>query len=185
MTNLPDYGQPGANAAGSGEQERPASDEQASIRDQARDWGHDLKNKASQMGDTLGQTAREQAAKAKDAAADMGAAAGRKIEGVMQDQKNAGADYILGVAQAINRAAGEFDRDVPQAARYIRKAGGQVESMAAAVREREPRELLHDLEGFARQQPAVFFGGAMLLGFAAIRFLKSSPTGEHQRPQGA
>jgi hypothetical protein len=184
MTNFSDYSQPGIGGAGSEDNRRSTRDEQSSLRDQARDWGQDLKSKASQMGDTLSQTARDQAAKAKEAAADMGAAASRKIEGVMQDQKNAGADYIFGVAQAINRAAGEFDQDIPQAARYIRKAGGQVESVASAVREREPRELLQDLEDFARRQPAVFFGGAMLLGFAALRFIKSAPAGEQQRPEG-
>jgi len=184
MTNFSDYAQPRTGASGNEDDGRPMQDQQSSIRDHARDWGQDLKNKASQMGDTLSQTAREQAAKAKEAAADMGAAASRKFEGVVQDQKNAGADYILGVAQAIHRAAGEFDQDIPQAARYIRKAGSQVESVASAVREREPRELLHDLEDFARRQPAVFFGGAMLFGFAALRFIKSAPTSELQRTEG-
>jgi hypothetical protein len=185
MTNFSDFPEQRRESDLSEEQNRSgAGSQKAGLADQARDWGQDLKNRASQMGDSLGQGAREQAAKVKDAAADLGTSASRKLEGVMQDQKNAGADYVACVAEAIHRAAGEFDRDVPQAAQYIRKAGDQVENMASALREREPRELLQDVEDFARRQPAVFFGGSLLIGFAALRFLRSAPASLNQRNEG-
>jgi len=173
MTNVwNDRQRAASDASGFGEDRSTAPSQQGS-----------LKNKASEMSDTLGQTAREQASKAKEAAADLGATANRKLQGVMQDQKNAGADYIQCIAEAIHRAAGEFDRETPKAAQYIRQAGSQVENLAATVREREPRELVQDLEDFARRRPAIFFGGAMLAGFAALRFLKSAPIPQ-QRPEG-
>ena len=46
--------------------------------------------------------------------------------------------------------------------------------VADVVRERDMRELVGEVENFARRQPTLFFGGAMILGFAALRFLKSS-----------
>jgi len=81
---------------------------------------------------------------------------------------------LANVSRAMQRAAGEFEKDVPQAARYIRRAGSQLASTADALRERDPRELVAEVEDLARRQPALFFGGAVILGFAALRFLKSA-----------
>ena len=40
------------------------------------------------------------------------------------------------------------------------------------------RDLVGELTDFARRRPTLVFGGAMLLGFAALRFLKSdAPSG--------
>ena len=154
------------------------------LADQAKDIGRDLKQKASQFGETLSQGARDQAAGIKDAAAGIGSKATDKVNTIISDQRSAGADYVKGLAQAVHRAAGEFDQDIPQASRWIRGVAGQIDSVADAVREREPRELLNDVQDFARRQPALFFGGAMLLGFAALRFLKSSQNAPGQSGQG-
>jgi hypothetical protein len=85
-----------------------------------------------------------------------------------------GANFIGSIAAATERAAGEFDTAMPQAAQYIRQASEQIQSVADVVRERDMRELVGEVENFARRQPTLFFGGAMILGFAALRFLKSS-----------
>jgi hypothetical protein len=98
-----------------------------------------------------------------------------KVKSVGSEQKAAGADYLDTVARAIHRAAREFEADVPQAAHYIRRAGGQVSSVASAVRQGDLRDLVTEVEEVARRQPALFFGGALVLGFVALRFLKSAP----------
>ena len=36
------------------------------------------------------------------------------------EEQAAGADFVSGLAGAVRRAANEFDKDVPQAAQYIR-----------------------------------------------------------------
>ena len=90
-------------------------------------------------------------------------------------RKSLGADYIASIAQAAGRAAHEFEADSPQAAQYIRQASEQIQSIADTVRERDVRELVADVQDFAREQPTLFFGGAVVLGFAALRFFKSSP----------
>src|ERR1044071_1068807 len=119
----------------------------------------------------LGEAAREFAGQAKD-----------KVESAVSERKSLGADYISTLAQATAQAAAAFDAELPQAAQYIRKASGQIEGVADTVRQRDVRELVADVQDFARQQPTLFFGGAMLLGFAALRFLKSAP---QSAPQGA
>ena len=145
-----------------------------------------MKTKAADLTDTVTRAAKDQASELGTAAKDLANDATGKVKSAMNEQKTAGADYIGSIAQAVNRAAGEFDRDIPQAAQYIRQAAGQIENVATAVRERDMRELVGEVQDFARRQPTLFFGGALILGFAALRFFKSSaPTsGLHSHSPG-
>lgn len=140
-----------------------------------KDVGADFKAKASQLADQVTEAAREQVseigATAKKFAADAVAGAQSAIE----EQKSLGSEYVVSVASAIHRAAGEVDKELPFASKYLRHTAEQIEHAAEAVRNRNARELVSEVEDFARRQPALFFGGAMLLGFAALRFLKSAP----------
>jgi hypothetical protein len=97
-----------------------------------------------------------------------------------EQQKQAGADQIGGVARA--GAAREIEQKMPQAAGFIHDAAARLEGAAASLRERSVDDLMRSLNDFARTQPAVFFGGAVLAGFALSRFLKSSaePSNERQ-----
>jgi hypothetical protein len=146
----------------------------ANLADQAKTIGKDLKAKASELSDTVTRAAKDQAGEISTAAKDMAADATVRVKSAMNEQKTASADYLGTVAQAVQRAAGEFESDVPQAARYIRQAAGQIETVANAVRQRDMRELVGEVQDFARRQPTLFFGGAVILGFAALRFFKSS-----------
>jgi hypothetical protein len=152
----------------------------AGLADQAKALGRDLKAKASDLGDTVTHAAKDQAAEIGTAAKDMAAEATGRVKSAMNEQKTASADYLGTIAGAVQRAAGEFDGAVPQAAQYIRQAAGQIETVANAVRERDVRELLGEVQEFARRQPTLFFGGAVVLGFAALRFFKSSAPGASQ-----
>ena len=146
----------------------------ANLADQAKTLGKDLKAKASELTDSVTRAAKDQAGEIGTAAKDMAADATGKVKSAMNEQKTAGADYLGTIAQAVHRAAGEFESDVPHAAQYIRQAAGQIETVANAVRQRDMRELAGEVQEFARRQPTLFFGGAMILGFAALRFFKSS-----------
>lgn len=150
----------------------------ADLADQAKTLGKDLKTKGSELTDTVTRIAKDQAGEIGTAAKDMAADATGRVTSAMNEQKSAGADYLSTLAQSVQRAAGEFQRDVPQAAQYIRHAAGQIEGVANAVRQRNMRELVGEVQDFARRQPTLFFGGAVILGFAALRFFKSSsPSG--------
>lgn len=146
----------------------------ADLTDQAKSFGRDLKNKASDLTDTVTRAAKDQAAELGTAAKAMAADASGKVMTAMNEQKTASADYLGTIAQAVHRAAGQFEGEVPQAAQYIRQAAGQIETVANAVRERDMGQLVGEVQEFARRQPTLFFGGAVILGFAAVRFFKSS-----------
>ena len=54
------------------------------------------------------------------------------------------------------------------------KAAGSLNQLSDYLREKEPAELLDDLESLARRKPELVFGGLFVVGFAAARFLKAS-----------
>jgi len=133
-----------------------------SFKDQAAEAARDLKGAASGLTD-----------KAKDAAA----GATDKLIAAVEEQKSAGADYVNIIANAVRRAGKEIETDLPQAGPYLRMAAEHIENASDAVRRRDLNELVGTVQDFARRQPAVFLGGTLLAGFAAIRFLKTSAGG--------
>jgi len=151
---------------------------------QARDAARDIRDRASDISGEVARTAKDQASKLGQAAKDLASTTAGKVQDqvqtVLSQQKSAGADYIGAIAQATERAAGEFAEALPQAAQYIRKASGQMEDVANIVRTRDVRELVGEVEKLARSQPALFFGGAVILGFAALRFFKSASVAPEQ-----
>ena len=169
-TNNPQRG--ATNAAGSS-----ASSRLDSLSKQAKTLGRDIKNKASEITDTVARSAKSQAQGLGATASDIASDAKGKVESVMNEQKRAGADYIGEIDDAVHRAAGEINNEVPQAARYVHQAADRLQGVASAVRNRNMGDLVGEVEQFARQQPGLFFGGTLLLGFAATRFLKSASRG--------
>ena len=141
---------------------------------QAKDLVRDVKAKASALTDEVTRAAKDNVSQLGDAAMDMANTAKDKVEAAVSERKSLGADYIGSIAQAAGRAAHEFEADLPQAAQYIRQASEQIQGVADTVRERDMRELVGEVQDFARRQPTLFFGGAVVLGFAALRFLKSN-----------
>ncbi len=130
---------------------------------------------------------KEQASSVAESAKGLASQAGEKLLSSVEEQKAAGADFVSGVAGAFRRAATEFDKDVPQAAQYIRLAADQIGTVSDAFRRRDLSQLVADVQGFARRQPTAFLGAAVLAGFAAVRFLKTSTAGANvsSRSSGA
>jgi hypothetical protein len=132
-----------------------------------------MKTQAGELAQDAADAVKTQAANLKDSAADMASGAGERLVDTVTQQKAAGADYVANVANIIRRTAYEFDNDIPQAGHYIRKAATQLENVSDAMRNRDMSEIVSNVQEFARKQPTAFFGAAMLLGFAAVRFIKS------------
>ncbi|PYF02879.1 hypothetical protein BJ122_1099 [Rhodopseudomonas faecalis] len=117
---------------------------------------------------------RQQAAEFTDAAKDVASQAGERVKEQLSDQAGAGADYVDNIADTMRRAAREFDAELPIAATMIRRAASKVESLSDTVRGGDLQDLISGAQRFARAQPAAFFGIAVLAGFGAVRFLKST-----------
>lgn len=134
----------------------------------------DLKRQASGVAQDVTRQVKEQASNLSENAKDAVSGAGDKLRSAAEDQKNAGADFVTGIAAAVRRAANEFDGQIPQAGEYIRRAADQIDNTSNAIRQRDLGELFQGVQEFARRQPTAFLGATVLAGFVAIRFLKSS-----------
>ncbi|MBV9950087.1 MAG: hypothetical protein JOZ69_24820, partial [Myxococcales bacterium] len=92
-----------------------------------------------------------------------------------------------GVARTLRDAGDKIDSPPGiELDRYVSRAAEGVERASAYLRERQLRDVMRDVEGYARREPALFFGGAFALGLLASRFLKSSsPSARSNRLQPA
>jgi len=145
-----------------------------SAADQVLSAGRELKDKASDFANSSGEKVREQMSGLADAAREVGADAADRFTEMVETQKDAGARYVVGIAEAMRRAAREFDTDLPVAGTYLRKAASQVDAVSNTVRNGDFNDLLKEAQDFARRQPTAFLGMTVLAGFGLVRLLKSS-----------
>ncbi len=129
---------------------------------------------ASSAADRVAQDASDLGDKAKSNIAKAAESARTEARRFAHQRKDVGAEKLGGVADAVHGAARSLEAEMPQTASYIHEAAVRIEDAARAMRHRSVDELMSGISSFARTQPAVFFGGAMLAGFALTRFLKSS-----------
>lgn len=109
-----------------------------------------------------------------------------KAKGMAAEQKNLVADQIGGVAEAVQRVAGELEASDANTAGYARTLADTVTRFSDTVKNKDVDELLSVAEDFGRRQPVAFMGAAALLGFAASRFLfASAKRREPSRPASA
>jgi hypothetical protein len=152
-----------------------AAKEQAkSVADQALAASRDLKEKAAGLAGSSAEAIKDRASDAMDAARDMASQATDKFKQTVDDQKKQGADYVGNLADTMRRAAREFDHDLPIAGAYIRKAASHIEGVSDQIKTGNLSDLVSGAQAFARRQPTAFLGLAVLAGFGAVRFLKSS-----------
>jgi hypothetical protein len=106
-----------------------------------------------------------------------------------EEQKKMSAKQVRGIAEAAHVAARELEARMPMAASLVHSTADRLDGAAVALRERSIGQLLDDIGAFARREPVLFFGGALVAGFALSRFVKSSaadiPIDTPQEPMGA
>ncbi len=146
----------------------------------------------SQSGGTRG-TADELADKAKDKAGDLADKTRSAADDIADKAKEAATSRLSGqkdratstlgdVTEALHETGDRFRKhDQGAIAGYIDDAARQVESLSSYVRDHSVGDLLNEAEHLARREPALFIGGAFMLGILGARFLKSSQTPDRQR----
>jgi hypothetical protein len=92
----------------------------------------------------------------------------------VDEQKNRAADGLGGIAGAIRNAGNELRTENEALASYVDMASDQLRRFADQIREKGVADMLDDVQRFARRRPALFIGGAFLVGLGMARFLKSS-----------
>jgi hypothetical protein len=175
--NQGSMGNPGSTSHGfekAASAAKGVTEQTKSVADQALAASRDLKEKAAGLAGSSADAIKGRASDAMDAAKDMASQATDKLKQTVDGQKNAGADYVGNLADAMRRAAREFDQDLPIAGAYIRKAAAQIEGVSDQIKTGNFSDLVSGAQEFARRQPTAFLGLAVLAGFGAVRFLKSS-----------
>lgn len=98
------------------------------------------------------------------------------------------ATQISDVAAAIKHSGDELQQSEnveDTIAHYAKNAGDKIQNVANYLEDKDVGEMLRDVEGFARRQPALFVGGAVALGLLAARFVRSSATHQNQGGSGS
>jgi hypothetical protein len=123
----------------------------------------------------------------KDQAADLGRKAGRGVrqaaneaqaqaESRIDRGKRDAAMTLTSVASRLRESGSQLRSSDSQdfAGEYVERAAEQIERIARYVDSADLREVVDQVEDFARRRPAVFIGGAFAAGLLAARFIKSS-----------
>jgi hypothetical protein len=125
-------------------------------------------------------TARSLYDQAKETAGQAYEAVTDKAATKLDEQKSTLSGGLSTVADSVrqvstNLGSSKTDSGLAEAAaKYTNTAAQKLEDVAGYFETRGVRDMARDLEGFARRNPAVFFGAAFGLGLLAARFLKSS-----------
>jgi hypothetical protein len=91
-------------------------------------------------------------------------------------QKDRASGSLSDAARALQQTGQQLQgQGQGPAGQYIERAGQQIDRLAQYLDTHDVNQIMGDVESFARREPAVFLGGAFILGFIASRFLKSSP----------
>jgi len=169
----------GASATG-GTPVSPASSQSASRVEAAAD---EAKAAAEQAGGAARSTAEEIKDRARGAAESVTESVKEHARSAASEQKNQAAERLSGFAEALRSASSDLDqRGQTVASGFVRHAAEGLEHVSGAVRTQDLDDLMESVESFARRQPVVFLGSAVLAGFGLARFVKSSA--ERRRGRG-
>lgn len=144
---------------------------------------HQTAERAGEVKDRAKEQAGQVMDEAKHKASDMAHQAQQKVQHQLDAQKNQATDQIGHVQQALRQTSDNLrQQNQDMLAGYMDSAAQQVERLNRYLSERSVGELMGEAERFARREPALFMGGALLLGLFGARFFKSSsPESQYER----
>jgi hypothetical protein len=146
----------------------PSSPETSRLVDEARSEMERLKESARKEGSAAVNQIKSAAESAVRNAQETG-------QSLINNQKESLANRFSEYAKAIETISEKLrsgDDNILVAP--AEKAADSLNRISDYLREKQPAELLDDLESLARRKPELVFGGLFVVGFAAARFFKAS-----------
>lgn len=131
-------------------------------------------------------TAVEAAHDAQAQAAHFAEKARQQVKAQIAGQKDQATERLGHLSEALRHTSNHLrDQNESATAGFVDQAAHQVEGLSDYLRHHTVGELVGEAERFARREPAMFLGGALLLGLVGARFLKSSgpddgPSSRHE-----
>ena len=143
------------------------SGEKNGARKVATDRSSDALSKASQAASNAAGKASQVASEAASSIAD-------QVKGLLDEQVGNSANLLGHLADSATLAADDLNRNAPQLASLLEGVAHRLESYADDLHGQSVDELWRSASNYTRRQPAMVFGLAALVGFFALRTLKSS-----------
>ena len=131
--------------------------------------------------------ARDLSTEVKHVAADVAHDAKKAAESKLDAGKDFAADHLGAVAGALRETSRQLRNGDSAITEYVEKAARSVDGASTYLQTRTIAQLIADVEGYARREPAVFLGGAFFVGLLGGRFLKSAtpaPVATSGQPSG-
>ncbi len=101
-----------------------------------------------------------------------------KANALAAEQKDMASGYLSDISEAVDSFTSTLDqKGHGSIAEYTRVAAEEIRRMSRAIEARDLGDLANEVGAFARRRPAVFYGGALAIGFGLARFLASSKSG--------
>jgi len=105
--------------------------------------------------------------------------ASQQMQAGVSKGKSRAADTLGAVAQSLMYSSQQLrEQDRSSVGGFVEKAANRVDQWAGYMQNADTQEMAERVENFARREPALFLGGAFVLGLLGARFLKSSRKGE-------
>ncbi len=110
----------------------------------------------------------------KPVAKEVASAATRAAESRIGAGKELAVEKLSTVASALRRTSDQLRTEQSEITDYVASAARSVERLSGYLKTRSPSQLVGDLQSYARREPALFLGGALLAGLLGGRLLKST-----------
>jgi len=134
-----------------------------------------LQDTASYAKEEAGRQGAAAVGMLKDGARTLGDEAMDRASRLADEGKEAVTSHLDVFAQAIKRASDELNQnDQTVASQIVRQAAGGLESLSRSINGTSLHDMVDSVRSFARNNPAAFFGGAVLTGLALGRFMRAS-----------
>ena len=165
---------------------RKQSREQSSPTDQGTTENQEMNQSTAQSASGMGRTQQAKQGgdehllqHAKQAGGEIVNQVQQRAGAQINRQKEAAAEQVSQVANSVRRIRETLSQQdngplARYAADYSDMAANRLEQLSHYIREKDPKQLLDDVQNFGRRRPALLLGGAFLLGFAGARLIKSS-----------
>jgi len=126
----------------------------------------------------------------------IGAKAADRLHSEIDARKGDAASQAKTVSNAILSAAGQLDDSSPAWLRSAFQQGAeQIQRFAETLEQKDSRQILDEVQSFARQRPGIFLGACAAAGFAASRLFRiggeqqsteqfGNTTGDQSQPWG-
>jgi hypothetical protein len=149
------------------------------LADQAKnnlgELAHDTKEQVKATVSKAKEQAQEAVAQTKQKAGELIGQAKDQIQEQIVTKKDTATGTLHDFASSLRGVSQQWGSDTQTPVnQYAKAAADQIDRLSDYLENRDLNQITQDAERFARQQPALFLGGAFFLGILAARFLRSS-----------